>query len=151
MILDEAQMVKNASTKTSSALRNLSIPHRFALSVFIASQNKRLNHLSNFWNSHLTETSDRWEESWHDRLETEEQKTVYLAYLKRMKQEVDQMDSATFRKQRVSILAGLTRLRQICDDPRLVIPSSANSSSMIESILVNCENNKTRRPFSFAT
>ena len=30
MILDEAQMVKNASTKTSSALRNLSIPHRFA-------------------------------------------------------------------------------------------------------------------------
>lgn len=32
LILDEAQMVKNSSTKTAQALREITIPHRFALS-----------------------------------------------------------------------------------------------------------------------
>ena len=32
LILDEAQMVKNSQTKTSQALRKLTIPKRFALS-----------------------------------------------------------------------------------------------------------------------
>ncbi len=32
LILDEAQMVKNSSTKTAQALRELAVPQRFALS-----------------------------------------------------------------------------------------------------------------------
>ena len=44
-----------------------------------------------------------------------------MAYLKQMQADVSQMDQATFKKNRMSILAGLTRLRQICCDPRLFI------------------------------
>lgn len=65
---------------------------------------------------------------------TEEQKTVYLAYLKRMSQEIEGMDSAAFKKNRMSILAGLTRLRQICDDPRLFIDDYEGGSGKLEQV-----------------
>lgn len=66
---------------------------------------------------------------------TEEQKTVYLAYLRQMQAEVAGMDQQTFRKNRMNILAGLTRLRQICDDPRLFLPDYAGSSGKLEQVL----------------
>ena len=82
----------------------------------------------------------------------EEQKTVYLAYLKRMRQEVDQMDSATFRKQRVSILAGLTRLRQICDDPRLFMEDYLGGSGKLEQVkdLIQAAKENGRRVLLFS-
>ncbi|MHC5268680.1 DEAD/DEAH box helicase [Enterococcus sp. LJL98] len=63
---------------------------------------------------------------------TEEQKKVYLAYLQQMRAEVSSMDSATFRKSRISILAGLTRLRQICCDPHLFLEDYKGSSGKLE-------------------
>ncbi len=82
----------------------------------------------------------------------EEQKTVYLAYLKRMRQEVDQMDSATFRKQRVTILAGLTRLRQICDDPRLFMEDYQGGSGKLEQVkdLIQAAKENGRRVLLFS-
>lgn len=184
MILDEAQMVKNASTKTSSALRNLSIPHRFALSGTPIE-----NNLEELWSlfqtimpgffppigrfrqmavpeiakmiqpfvlrrdkdTVLQELPERIESNVLSSL-TEEQKTVYLAYLKRMKQEVDQMDSATFRKQRVSILAGLTRLRQICDDPRLFMEGYEGGSGKLDQVkdLIQVAKENGRRVLLFS-
>ncbi|WP_159723725.1 DEAD/DEAH box helicase [Enterococcus sp. CSURQ0835] len=166
MVLDEAQMVKNAATKTSHALRNLAVPHRFALSGTPIE-----NNLEELWalfqtimpgffpsigrfrqmktaeiakmiqpfvlrrdkKTVLQDLPEKIESNILSSLK-EEQKTVYLAYLRRMKQEVDQMDSATFRKQRVSILAGLTRLRQICDDPRLFIDDYEGGSGKLEQV-----------------
>lgn len=65
---------------------------------------------------------------------TAEQKTVYLAYLQQMREEVSGMDSEAFRKSRISILAGLTRLRQICCDPRLFLDDYEGSSGKLEQV-----------------
>ncbi|KPG69459.1 DEAD/DEAH box helicase [Enterococcus sp. RIT-PI-f] len=65
---------------------------------------------------------------------TEEQKKIYLAYLRQMREEIAQMDSASFRKNRISILAGLTRLRQICCDPRLFVEDYQGSSGKLEQV-----------------
>lgn len=65
---------------------------------------------------------------------TEEQKTVYLAYLRQMREEVSLMDTADFKKNRISILAGLTRLRQICCDPRLFIEDYKGGSGKLEQV-----------------
>ncbi|HHX0205745.1 TPA: SNF2 helicase associated domain-containing protein [Enterococcus faecalis] len=78
---------------------------------------------------------------------TEEQKTVYLAYLKQMQADVSQMDQATFKKNRMSILAGLTRLRQICCDPRLFIEDYTGGSGKVEQVkdfLVAAKENNRR-------
>ncbi|MGX2945213.1 SNF2 helicase associated domain-containing protein [Enterococcus alishanensis] len=166
LILDEAQMVKNASTKTSLALRQLKIPHRFALSGTPIENNLEelwslfsivmpgffptIGHFRQLQVSEIAKMIQPFVlrrdkatvlQDLPERIEsnvlsvlTEEQKTVYLAYLRRMKQEVDQMDSATFRKQRISILAGLTRLRQICDDPRLFMEDYQGGSGKLDQV-----------------
>lgn len=78
---------------------------------------------------------------------TEEQKTVYLAYLKQMQEDVSQMDQDTFKKNRLSILAGLTRLRQICCDPSLFIDDYTGGSGKLEQVkdlLVAAKENNRR-------
>lgn len=78
---------------------------------------------------------------------TEPQKTVYLAYLRQMREEVSGMDSATFKKNRISILAGLTRLRQICCDPRLFIEDYHGGSGKLEQakdLILSAKENKRR-------
>ncbi|MGM0123287.1 hypothetical protein IGI37_000653 [Enterococcus sp. AZ194] len=83
---------------------------------------------------------------------TEEQKKVYLAYLRQMREQVGQMDAATFKKNRISILAGLTRLRQICCDPRLFIDDYVGGSGKLEQVkemvLAAKENNRRVLLFS---
>ncbi len=51
-----------------------------------------------------------------------------------MREEIAQMDSTSFRKNRISILAGLTRLRQICCDPRLFVEDYEGSSGKLEQV-----------------
>ncbi|HLQ41147.1 MAG TPA: SNF2 helicase associated domain-containing protein [Tetragenococcus sp.] len=65
---------------------------------------------------------------------TDEQKKVYLAYLTQMREEVSTMDSADFKKNRMSILAGLTRLRQICCDPSLFVANYQGGSGKLEQV-----------------
>lgn len=67
----------------------------------------------------LSDLPEKIEMNYYSTLTTD-QKTIYLAYLRQMQEEISQMDSSTFKKNRISILAGLTRLRQICCDPRLL-------------------------------
>jgi SNF2 family DNA or RNA helicase len=179
LILDEAQMVKNSSTKTAQALKSLTIPQRFALSGTPIE-----NNLDELWSifqmilpglfptrtlframkpeevakmiqpfilrrdkkTVLDDLPEKIESNLYSVL-TEEQKTVYLAYLKQMQEDVKGMNQDVFKKNRLSILAGLTRLRQICCDPRLFVEDYTGGSGKLEQVkdlLVAAKENKRR-------
>ncbi len=65
---------------------------------------------------------------------TREQKTVYLAQLKQMQVEVKGMTSDAMVKNKVAILSGLTRLRQICDTPALYLPDYDGESGKLNQL-----------------
>lgn len=184
LILDEAQMVKNSTTKTAQALRSLQIDHRFALSGTPIE-----NNLEELWSlfqmimpgffpsrpkfkelsaeavakmirpfilrrdkkAVLKDLPDKLERNYYSAL-TEEQKTIYLAYLRQMQEQISGMDSQAFRKNRIGILAGLTRLRQICCDPRLFIEDYEGTSGKLEQVkdLVQAANENGRRILLFS-
>ncbi|MBL1229762.1 DEAD/DEAH box helicase [Enterococcus sp. BWB1-3] len=83
----------------------------------------------------LADLPDKIENNLYSTL-TEEQKAVYLAYLRKMQEDISQMDNEAFKKNRISILAGLTRLRQICCDPRLFMDDYYGSSGKLEQVKV---------------
>ncbi|KRL77503.1 SNF2-related protein [Secundilactobacillus paracollinoides] len=65
---------------------------------------------------------------------TEAQKTVYLAQLKQMQVKVRGLSSQAFVKNKIEILAGLTRLRQICDTPALYMDDYEGESGKLEQL-----------------
>ena len=184
LILDEAQMVKNSSTKTAQALRSLKVSHRFALSGTPIE-----NNLEELWalfqmimpgffpskqkyrelstekiaemiqpfilrrdkRTVLKDLPEKLEKNYYSAL-TEEQKTVYLAYLRQMREEISSMDSAAFKKNRISILAGLTRLRQICCDPRLFVDDYEGGAGKLEQVkhLIRAAKENNRRVLLFS-
>jgi SNF2 family DNA or RNA helicase len=94
----------------------------------------------------LSDLPEKIEMNYYSTLTTE-QKTIYLAYLRQMQEEISQMDSSTFKKNRISILAGLTRLRQICCDPRLFVEEYQGGSGKLEQVkdlLLAAKENKRR-------
>ncbi len=94
----------------------------------------------------LSDLPEKIEMNYYSALTTE-QKTIYLAYLRQMQEEISQMDSSTFKKNRISILAGLTRLRQICCDPRLFLDEYQGGSGKLEQVkdlLLAAKENKRR-------
>ncbi|XID90656.1 SNF2 helicase associated domain-containing protein [Paenibacillaceae bacterium WGS1546] len=65
-----------------------------------------------------------------------EQKKLYLAYLAKLRKEsLKHLDEEGFAKARIMILAGLTRLRQICCHPALFVEGYAGSSAKFEQLL----------------
>lgn len=166
LILDEAQMVKNDSTKTNHALRKLKVRQRFALSGTPIE-----NNLMELWSlfgvimpgffpkkqaykqlpvetiskmiqpfvlrrekeTVLKELPEKIETNLYSSL-LPEQKAAYLAYLSQMQQNVSSMDQKSFAKNRLSILAGLTRLRQICCDPRMFMEDFTGHSGKLEQL-----------------
>jgi SNF2 family DNA or RNA helicase len=65
-----------------------------------------------------------------------EQKKLYLAYLAKLRHEtVKHLDKDTLRKNRIKILAGITRLRQICCHPALFVDGYKGSSAKFEQLL----------------
>jgi SNF2 family DNA or RNA helicase len=65
---------------------------------------------------------------------TKEQKTVYLAQLKQMQVKVRGLSNDGFVKNKIEILAGLTRLRQICDTPALYMDDYQETSGKLEQL-----------------
>jgi superfamily II DNA or RNA helicase len=64
-----------------------------------------------------------------------EQKKLYAAYLAKLRhQTLKQLDKNTIRKNRIKILAGLTRLRQICCHPALFVDGYMGSSAKFEQL-----------------
>ncbi|MBP3965391.1 DEAD/DEAH box helicase [Paenibacillus lignilyticus] len=65
-----------------------------------------------------------------------EQKKLYAAYLAKLREEtLKHLNKDTLHKNRIRILAGLTRLRQLCCHPALFIEDYSGSSAKLEQLL----------------
>lgn len=65
-----------------------------------------------------------------------EQKKLYAAYLAKLRQDsLKHLDSNDFGKARIRILAGITRLRQLCCHPALFVEGYQGSSAKFEQLL----------------
>jgi SNF2 family DNA or RNA helicase len=77
-----------------------------------------------------------------------EQKKIYAAYLSKLKYEtLKHLSKDTFHKNQIKILAGLTRLRQLCCHPSLFVEGYKGSSSKFEhlmKIVEECRNTGRR-------
>lgn len=83
----------------------------------------------------LTELPDKIE-SVHQVAMTREQKAVYLGYLEQIQSStLTDLAQQGFQKSRMKILAGLTRLRQICCDPGLFLDNYGGGSGKMEMLL----------------
>lgn len=65
---------------------------------------------------------------------TKAQKAVYLAQLQQMQVQVRGLDAKSLVKNKLAILAGLTRLRQLCDTPALYLPDYQGGSGKLEQL-----------------
>ncbi|WP_225420418.1 DEAD/DEAH box helicase [Lapidilactobacillus bayanensis] len=166
LVLDEAQYVKNGSTKTNQNLRKLTPKNIFALSgtpienraeelwaIFalvmpgLLPNKKAFNKLSadqiairvkpfilrREKATVLKDLPPKVESNLSNEM-TKEQKTVYLAQLKQMQIKIQGMSSENFVKNKIAILAGLTRLRQICDTPALYMEDYQDGSGKLEQL-----------------
>lgn len=99
----------------------------------------------------LTELPDKVEKTLTIDFEEDERK-IYYAHLAQANKELASMDS---KKDRIQILAMLTRLRQLCCEPRMVIDDFKHISSKMEAALdlidTYHENNKKCIVFSSFT
>ncbi|RLL42796.1 helicase SNF2 [Oceanobacillus piezotolerans] len=67
---------------------------------------------------------------------TKEQKELYIGYLRQVQQEAAQsMQESGFNRNRMKILAGLTRLRQICCHPSMFIENYEGQSGKLEQLM----------------
>lgn len=72
---------------------------------------------------------------------TDEQKKLYVGYLRELQQEAtESIKSGGFNENRMKILAGLTRLRQICCHPSLFIENYKGKSGKLEQLLETVNN-----------
>jgi SNF2 family DNA or RNA helicase len=72
-----------------------------------------------------------------------EQKRLYAAYLAKLRHDtLKHLDKDTLRKNKIRILAGLTRLRQICCHPALFIDGYKGSSAKFEQLMKIVEESK---------
>ncbi|AVL01014.1 SNF2-related protein [Pediococcus inopinatus] len=166
LVLDEAQYVKNASTKTNQSIRKLTPKNTFALSGTPIE-----NRVEELWaifeiimpgllpsrkafkkltpeevavrvkpfilrrekSVVLKDIPAKVESNLYNEL-TKKQKTVYLAQLKQMQVKVQGMTGKSFVRNKLAILAGLTRLRQICDTPSLYMDDYKGDSGKLEQL-----------------
>ena len=167
LILDEAQMIKNAATKTFQTIETIKADHFFALSGTPIE-----NKLEELWalfrilmpgffpalrrfkqlptesiammiqpfvlrrekKEVLDDLPEKQETDLYSHL-TEEQKTVYIAHLRQMQESMSGMNQKELNQNRISILAGLTRLRQICCHPKLFIEDyEGDSGKLIQAL-----------------
>ncbi|WLR52174.1 DEAD/DEAH box helicase [Bacillus tianshenii] len=67
---------------------------------------------------------------------TSEQKTLYLGYLQQIQQETKEtLQSGGLQRNRMKILAGLTRLRQLCCHPGMFLENYTGTSGKFEQLL----------------
>jgi SNF2 family DNA or RNA helicase/uncharacterized Zn finger protein len=67
---------------------------------------------------------------------TNKQKKLYLAYLEKIQQETkESLETDGFQKSQIKILAGLTRLRQLCCHPSLFLEDYHEDSGKLEQLM----------------
>lgn len=84
---------------------------------------------------------------------TQDQKQLYVGYLQQVQREASQsMKESSFNQNRIKILAGLTRLRQICCHPGLFIENyqgdSGKLKQLMDTVKTALENGKRMLIFS---
>ncbi|MBJ8024527.1 SNF2 helicase associated domain-containing protein [Bacillus cereus] len=164
LILDEAQTIKNYRTKTSEAVRTIRAHKRFALSgtpiensldelwaifqtilpgffpgqqAFRKLPSEQIARmvrpfiLRRLKKEVLKELPDKIESNHISEL-TQQQKQLYISYLENIR---TSLETEGFQKNRIKILAGITRLRQICCHPSLFIENYHGDSSKLEQLL----------------
>jgi SNF2 family DNA or RNA helicase len=168
LILDEAQAIKNSSSQTAQAVKQIQAPRRFALtgtpvensldelwSIFEAvfpglfpsyrrfrdlpperiARMVRPFILRRLKKDVLEELPDRIETVLRSELK-DEQKKLYAAYLSQLQDETSKdMEENGFQKNRIKILAGITRLRQLCCHPALFVEGYQGDSGKMEQLL----------------
>lgn len=168
LILDEAQSIKNSSSQTAQAVKQIEAPRRFALtgtpvensldelwSIFEAvfpglfpsyrrfrdlpperiARMVRPFILRRLKKDVLEELPDRIETVQRSELK-DEQKKLYAAYLSQLQDETSKdMEENGFQKNRIKILAGITRLRQLCCHPALFVEGYQGDSGKMEQLL----------------
>lgn len=65
---------------------------------------------------------------------TDEQKVIYLGQLQQMQSKVLGADDAQINRNKIEILSGITRLRQICDTPSLFMDDFTGESGKLNSL-----------------
>ncbi|WP_428910017.1 SNF2 helicase associated domain-containing protein [Niallia sp. Krafla_26] len=72
---------------------------------------------------------------------TKEQKKLYVAYLEKIQNETkESLQTEGFQKSHIKILAGLTRLRQLCCHPSLFLENYQGESGKLEQLMEIVEN-----------
>ena len=66
---------------------------------------------------------------------SDEEKKIYAALVKETKEEMEELVNAGFSKNKMQILTLLTRLRQVCIDPKIVFDNFNKTSSKIEHLI----------------
>lgn len=87
----------------------------------------------------LTDLPEKLEENVFARMEGE-QRELYDAHVLRMRQMLDGKTEQEFKKDKIQILAELTRLRQLCCDPSLLLDSYQGSSAKTDMCIQLIEN-----------
>ena len=77
----------------------------------------------------LPELPDLTEINYRNEL-ADSQKAIYLAQLRQMQDNIRQSSDAEINRQKIEILSGITRLRQICDSPKLFMSYDGESGKM---------------------
>ncbi|MGT2933187.1 DEAD/DEAH box helicase [Streptococcus catagoni] len=77
---------------------------------------------------------------------TDNQKAIYLAQLRQMQDKVMNASDADINRQKIEILSGITRLRQICDTPSLFMDYNGNSGKLdsLKTLLLQIKENGHR-------
>lgn len=65
---------------------------------------------------------------------SDEQKAIYLAQLQQMQTSIAGASVAEINRRKIEILSGITRLRQICDTPKLFIEDYKGESGKLDSL-----------------
>ncbi|MFS5140628.1 DEAD/DEAH box helicase [Streptococcus agalactiae] len=162
LILDEAQVMKNAQTKIAHSLRSFEVKNCFALSG-TPIENKLLEIWSIFQiilpgllpgkkeflklnpkqvaryikpfvmrrrkEEVLPELPDLIEMNYPNEM-TDSQKVIYLAQLRQIQESIQHSSDADLNRRKIEILSGITRLRQICDTPRLFMDYDGESGKL---------------------
>lgn len=76
----------------------------------------------------LTDLPDKLEENLYARLEGE-QRELYDAHVQRLRLSLDKQSEDEFKKEKIQILAELTKLRQLCCDPGLLYEGYGGESA----------------------
>lgn len=83
----------------------------------------------------LKELPEKIETIYYSEL-TKEQKAIYIAYLEKIQGETkNSLQTKGFQKSRMEILAGLTRLRQLCCHPSLFIENYEGQSGKLQQLI----------------